>query len=120
MRSHAFKGKRMKRGLKAIVAVCVLTLSTQTFAATQCAADAVGQAKKLLNFHSDGDSRAEVSTDATELPSIINPINKKQKFKVFEVFGYVYKGTYRMRLIYYPLGDASVLMGQEILELANL
>lgn len=85
-----------------------------------CAADAVIQAKKLLAFHTDDDDRAQVSGPAKPLPSIVNPANPKQRFDVLEVWGYVYKGQYRMRLEYYRLGDDCVLMGQEILEHASL
>jgi hypothetical protein len=73
-----------------------------------------------LSFHTDGDDRAEVEPSAKPLPSISNPANKSQKFVVLEVMGYVYKGEYRMRLIYYPMANDCLLMGQEILELANL
>jgi hypothetical protein len=39
---------------------------------------------------------------------------------VLEVWGHIYKGRYRMRLIYHPLAGECVLMGQEILEYADL
>ena len=87
---------------------------------TACAADAVKQAGKLLAFHTDNDHRAEAPGPAKPLPSIVNPANPKQRFDVLEVWGYVYKGQYRMRLEYYRLGDDCVLMGQEILEHASL
>jgi hypothetical protein len=86
-----------------------------------CAAQAIEQAKKLLAFHSGNDDRAEVSGRATPLPSIANPANPKQRFDVLEVLGYIYKGEYRMRFEYFRLRDGGcVLMGQEILEHANL
>lgn len=91
-----------------------------TAATPQCASAAVAQAKKLLLFHVDGDERAEVESTARQLPSIANPADKGQKFLVLEVMGYVYKGEYRVRLIYHPVGKECVLMGQEILELAKL
>jgi len=37
-----------------------------------------------------------------------------------EVWGYVYKGQYRMRFIYAQPPQNCVLMGQEILEYADL
>jgi hypothetical protein len=86
----------------------------------KCEVDALAQAEKLLAFHSEGDERAEVAEHAKALPSIINPANKKQKFLVLEVMGYVYKGSYRMRLLYYPVGGDCLLMGQEILELSSV
>ena len=72
-------------------------------------------------FHSDNDDRAHVDESSVrQLPSIVNPANKKQRFLVLETWGHIYKGNYRMRLIYYPMQKECVLMGQEILELANL
>jgi len=90
-------------------------------AAPQCAAEALKQAAKLLAFHSDSDKRAEVGDKVERLPSIVNPANPKQRFEVLQVWGSVYKGEYRMRLLYYPMQDGEcVLMGQEILEHASL
>lgn len=86
----------------------------------RCEGDAIAQAQKLLAFHSDGDDRAEVSKHVKALPSIINPTNRKQRFLVLEVMGFVYKGEYRMRFLYYPVGGDCVLMGQEVLELSSL
>ena len=99
--------------------------ATQVAQPLACRADALVQARKLLAFHSDGDDRAEVDeTTIKALPWLRNPANPKQRFLVLEVMGFVYKGNYRMRLIYYPSANPSandcVLMGQEILELANL
>jgi len=39
---------------------------------------------------------------------------------VLEVWGSIYKGNYRMRLIYHVAGKDCTLMGQEILEYASL
>lgn len=89
-------------------------------AAPQCAAEAVVQAKKLLVFHFGPDDRIEIDPVAKELAPIRNPADKTQQFKVLEVWGTIYKGSYRMRLIYYPLKGDCVLMGQEVLELARL
>lgn len=86
----------------------------------QCEANALAQAEKLLAFHSDGDNRAALASHARALPSIINPANKKQRFLVLEVMGYVYKGNYRMRFLYYPMNGDCMLMGQEILELSSV
>lgn len=86
----------------------------------QCTPDAIIQAQRLLAFHTEGDERAVVEPTVKQRPSITNPENAKQEFVVLELFGNVYKGRYRIRLIYYPLGNECVLMGQEILELANL
>jgi hypothetical protein len=86
----------------------------------QCSDDAIKQAHKLLGFHFGADSRIEIDKKVKELPSIQNPAGKKQKFQVLEVWGYIYKGRYRMRFIYYQLEKECVLMGQEILEYARL
>lgn len=86
-----------------------------------CQAEAVAQAHKLLAFHSNNDDRAHVDENSVrQLPSIVNPANKKQRFLVLETWGHIYKGHYRMRLIYYSMQKECVLMGQEILALANL
>jgi len=90
-------------------------------AAPRCAAEAVKQAGKLLAFHSGNDERAKVDDTVERLPSIVNPANPKQRFEVLQVWGSIYKGEYRMRLLYYPMADGDcVLMGQEILEHASL
>ncbi|MBV6388991.1 MULTISPECIES: hypothetical protein [Nitrosomonas] len=102
-----------------LLIVFLLLLPLPSLALPQCGSEAILQAQKLLSFHVDGDDRAHVDPKAIALPSIRNPANRKQKFLVFEVGGTVYKGKYRMRLIYYPLSSECVLMGQEILELAS-
>jgi len=48
-----------------------------------------------------------------------NPAGKGQ-FDVLEVWGHIYKAQYRMRFIYAKVGAEHVLMGQEILEFAQL
>lgn len=112
----------MKNILQAILLLTSLAFSMATFAAPQCSAEALIQAKKLLSFHNDGDDRAEILADekVKELPPMRNPANKKQKFQVLEAYGYVYKGEYRMRFIYYRSGSDCVLMGQEVLQIARL
>ncbi|WP_369977293.1 hypothetical protein [Xanthomonas bundabergensis] len=102
-------------------AACFAAPAAAEPAAPQCAAEALKQAAKLLAFHSGNDERAEVEDKVGRLPSIVNPANPKQRFEVLEVGGYIYKGKYRMRLLYYPMRDGDcVLMGQEILEYASL
>jgi hypothetical protein len=85
-----------------------------------CSGDATEQAKKLLAFHFGADNRIEVADSVKKLPPLRNPANKKQSFDVLEVWGYIYKGQYRMHFIYAKLPGECVLMGQEILEYANL
>lgn len=107
--------------MKALASTALLLSTFNVSAASpQCAAAALAQASKLLTFHTAGDDRAEVDSQVKPLPSLANPANKAQKFLVLEVMGHVYKGDYRMRLIYYPLGTDCILMGQEIIELAKL
>lgn len=103
-----------------IFALVLFAAGNVMAAEPECSSSAIVQAKKLLSFHTDGDERAEVEQQVKQLPSVSNPLNKNQKFVVLEVMGYVYKGQYRMRLIYYPLGNDCLLMGQEVLELAKL
>jgi len=84
-----------------------------------CAAEAVVQAKKLLEFHFGPDERLAVDDTVKVLPPLKNPAGKG-KFDVLEVMGYVYKGTYRMHFIYGQIPGECVLVGQEILEITNL
>lgn len=106
--------------VRLISALVLLASFNATAATSQCSAAALVQAEKLLAFHTDGDERAIVDANAKQLLPLINPANTSQKLAVFEVMGHVYKGEYRMRLIYYPIGRECVLIGQEILGLASL
>ncbi len=99
--------------------LCALSL-TATAAEHRCTDDARVRAKKLLAFHVDDDSRIKIDDATKSLAPLRNPNNAKQKFDVIEVTGYVYKATYRMRLIYAQLPDECVLLGQEILEMTSL
>lgn len=94
-------------------------LSTLAHAAPEprCAAAAKEQAAKLLTFHFGPDERISIEPTVKAVPPLKNPANAKQTFDVLEVWGSIYKGRYRMRLIY---GPDCVLMGQEILEHASL
>ena len=89
-----------------------------------CASDAIARATPLLSLHFFGGvDTISISHEAKELPSILNPADpkKKQRFKVYEVWGFIYKGQYRMRFIYYASAvSGCVLMGQEILEYARV
>ena len=103
------------------------TLFNSNFANTanansiKCSKQAIEQARKLLDFHVGGDDRIEINPKVRELPSFKNPANPRQILQVLEVWGYIYKGSYRMRLIYYNSANINcLLMGQEILENANL
>lgn len=108
---------------QAILLFFLLSLALgEATAATSCAQDALIRAKPLLMLHfSSEDDRITIEITAEELPSIANPANPKQRLKVYEVWGYIYKGQYRMRFIYHVLeGSGCTLMGQEILEYARL
>lgn len=86
-----------------------------------CSAKAVEQAKKLLAFHNGPDDRIEIDKTVKVLPPLKNPAGKGS-FDVLEVWGYIYKGQYRMRFLFakLPNPDTCLLMGQEILEHAAL
>ncbi len=84
-----------------------------------CKDEAFKDAKKLLSFYRDNDDRIEIDDSIKPLARIKNPANKNQSFDVLEVWGTIYKGKYRMRLIYSTDSDC-LLMGEEILEYANL
>lgn len=86
----------------------------------RCSSDAIDQAKKLLTFHFGPDDRIEIDKTVKTLAPIRNPVDRSQRFDVLEVWGEVYKGQYRMRLIYARIPNQCVLMGQEILEYASL
>lgn len=86
-----------------------------------CAQNARSRARELLSFHYGPDDRMTVDNEVKQVPSIRNPEDPKQDFEVLEIWGYVYKGKYRMRFIYYNSPTAScVLMGEEILEYARM
>ena len=85
-----------------------------------CAAGAIDRAKQLLAFHSGPDDRMTIDKTVKQRPSMRNPEDPAQSFKVLEVWGYIYKGKYRMRFIYFNSPVTScVLMGEEILEYAR-
>lgn len=106
-----------------LTAVCLCLLTScfvQAAPAHRCADAAKTQAQKLLAFHFGADERIEVENNVKTLPAIRNPAQKNQFFDVLEVWGYIYKGQYRMRLLYARIPDECLLMGQEILEHAAL
>jgi hypothetical protein len=85
-----------------------------------CATSAADRAKQLLTFHSGPDERMTIDKAVKQLPSMRNPGDPKQTFEVLEIWGYIYKGRYRMRFIYYnSRATACLLMGEEILEYAR-
>ena len=108
----------------AIVAIflgfALLTDSAYGQSEHRCTKDALVQAQKLLEFHFGPDNRIAVDKSVKVLVPIRNPAETKQQFDVLEVWGSIYKGRYRMRLIYAQIPKECLLMGQEILEYAHL
>jgi hypothetical protein len=113
---------RAKSVGKAALCALLLIMSNLAYGQPQhqCSSAATQQAKKLLAFHFGQDDRIEIDKNVKRLAPIHNPANNKQLFDVLEVWGYIYKGQYRMRFIYAQLPGKCVLMGQEILESASL
>lgn len=101
--------------------ICLLlTLDTYAHTKHKCEASAQQQAYKLLTFHFEiEDNRIEIDQKVKLLPAIKNPVGK-DFYDVLEVMGYIYKGRYRMRFIYAQNMDECLLMGQEILEYADI
>ncbi|TDU31907.1 hypothetical protein DFR24_1291 [Panacagrimonas perspica] len=87
----------------------------------KCSQAAITRAKELLAFHLGEDAGINVGDTVKPLAPLRNPKNPKQMFDVLEVWGSFYKGEYRMHFIYAQLpGDTCALMGEEILQFANL
>lgn len=89
----------------------------------RCAADAIKHARPLLQLHfTDGIGGRVENMDIEPKVKVLPPLKAlrgKGQFDVLEVWGYIYKGQYRMRFIYARIPGACVLMGQEILEYAD-
>ena len=100
----------------------ILALLSSVTASAACESAASEQAKKLLAFHIGDSFQDRTSFESvSEQAPIKNPANPKQIFKVLEVEGFVSPhGRYRMRFIFYSRPIGCLLMGQEILEIANL
>jgi hypothetical protein len=99
--------------------VCIFELA-HAQPSHSCADAATEQARKLLAFHFGSSDRIDIAPSVKTLSPIPNPANRKQRFDVLEIWGYLYKGRYRMRFIYAQQPGECVLMGQEILEYASL
>ena len=91
--------------------------------AHRCAADAIERATPLLTLHfSDGQPTAIENLSIDDTVKVLPPLRAlrgKGQFDVLEVWGFIYKGQYRMRFIYARIPGSCVLMGQEILEAAD-
>lgn len=99
----------------------LLALCIQPAAATDhtCSVDALTRAQALLFFHAGPDDRIAIEPKVTALAPLSNPAGQ-DSYNVLQVWGYIYKGRYRMRFIYGRIGNDCLLVGQEILEYANL
>ncbi|MEB3295061.1 MAG: hypothetical protein VKJ24_18030 [Synechococcales bacterium] len=96
------------------------TQVSQATAPMLCTKNIQAEARKLLTLHAGADDRISINSNVKLMPSLTNPVNRQQKFLVYEIWGNIYKGRYRMRFLYYPMADRCVMMGQEILEYASL
>lgn len=102
-----------------LVLLLVASMPASSEPLHRCSKDAVLQAKKLLDFHFGLDDRTEIDKHITVLKPIKNPAGKGM-LDVLEIYGHIYKGTYRMHFIYGQTAGQCILVGQEILELTNL
>jgi len=116
--------KTIMRGSAITGAACAILLFRGSMAyagsAHHCSSAATEQARKLLAFHFGSDHRIEIDKFVKKLAPIHNPSNNKQLLDVLEVWGYIYKGQYRMRFIYAQLPGECILIGQEIMEYVDL
>jgi hypothetical protein len=105
--------------LAALLAMLPLSAIADT---PRCSAQAADQARKLLAFHMGKGFEDRISVEApVPLKPMRNPANRQQMLTVLQLDAHVSpRGRYRIRLIYYPLPDECVLMGQELLEMASL
>jgi hypothetical protein len=106
-----------------LLSISMLALLASSYAFAKpphpCAADARAKAQNLLSMHvSDDDIRGSID-DKVVRRAPIRALKGKGKFDVLEVMGYVYKAQYRIRLIYAQIPDSCLLMGQEVIEIAN-
>lgn len=85
-----------------------------------CEQDARLQGQRLLVFHGDGIGSDLVSVDEAvrSLPPA-RALVGQGAFDVLEVTGYIHRASYRMRFIYAQFPSSCVLMGHEILEIAD-
>jgi hypothetical protein len=85
-----------------------------------CVADAIAKADQLLRFHGEipPDQAHAVDKDVKVLAPV-KALKGNGHFDVLEVWGYIYKTDYRIRLIYAQIKGSCALMGQEILEASD-
>jgi hypothetical protein len=105
----------MKLVFATITTLTLLTLPAQ--AEHPCADDAKLKAEALLRLHMDGTWKIDASNidpKVTELPPV-KALAGTGKLDVLDLTGYVYKGTYRLRMLYAQREGCS-LIGQEVME----
>ncbi|MFT3808623.1 MAG: hypothetical protein QM698_01765 [Micropepsaceae bacterium] len=113
--------------MRILMAAALLAGSAVAEAPHPCAGDAVKRAGELLAFHFEGPEAfsgegtgAERQTwtidGEVKVLAPIRALKGKGKLDVLEVWGYIYKASYRMRFIYAQIPDTCVLIGQEVLE----
>jgi hypothetical protein len=112
----------MLRPLPAFVASLML-LAGSAHAQHPCAADARARAVNLMALHTEtaaGEAAGSgsIGDDVRQLKPI-KALAGKGRFDVLELEGYVYKATYRMHFIYAQINGSCLLMGQEIIEVAD-
>jgi hypothetical protein len=90
-----------------------------------CAAEAREQARRLLAWHvavppaGESEGVIDLETAVHVIAPLPNPANPAQRLDVLEVWGYVEKAQYRMRLLYAQVPGQCPLVGQEIVEYAS-
>ncbi len=112
-------------GLTAALALAISASSAQAAkgAAHVCAADARAKALALLRLHGELDASNGSPEGAIDEKVVVRAPVRALKGKglldVLEVNGYIYKATYRIRMIYVVSFGQCALLGQEILEVAD-
>ena len=103
-------------------ASCLLLASIESSRASalECREEAREQARDLLTFHIGEDDRIWIREEVESLGKHPNPAAPEESLETLEVWADVYKGRYRMRFQYAHILDGCLLMGQEILEFADL
>lgn len=117
----------MNKLFTVVAASIVLAAAASAAPKHICADLARKQAAALLALHMDDtDMKGDISDVVTVKPPV-KALRGKGKFDVLETTGYVYKAQYRIRLIYAMMRadlapkpeERCLLMGQEIIEIAN-
>jgi hypothetical protein len=88
--------------------------------AIRCAKDAAQRAPALLAFYRHPDEtgfagRWSIDPAVAKIGTI-RALQGGGRYDVLQIWGYVYKGRYRMRFIFGVVAHQCVLMGEEILE----